>query len=172
MTTVAVRDRIMAVDTQWWASGRRYGFGRKLGRSKDGWWAAGTGEAAVINAFIEWMKNKRLDGLQRPWAGLPETSAWDHSGMILLAPDGRTFFYEGFAPVEMTAPFMADGSGAPVALGAMEAGATAIQALMIAGKHDPATGGNIEYVSAGFDGLGVLEMSYGGQEKAWRSRQV
>lgn len=159
MTTIAVRDGILAVDTLTSTGSRPYGHIRKLGRSKDGWWAAGYGDAAVIQAFLVWMEKKKIGSLRPPWTGLPEGTAWDKTGMILLAPDASVHFFEGYGPVEVTAPFIAEGSGAQLAIGAMEAGEGAIRALVISSRHDFFTGGRINYVSAGFDGLGVVEVS-------------
>lgn len=147
MTTIVIRDGILAADTMILSGGRAYGTMRKIARSRDGWWAAGAGDAAVISAFLKWIETRSLGLIKPPFKGLPE--AWDKSGMLLMDLSGSMYFYEGHSIVSFNAPFAAEGSGSDIAIGAMEMGADAIEAVRVAIKHDPASGGEIEYVKAG-----------------------
>ncbi len=147
MTTIALRDGILAVDTLLWSDGRPYGYGRKLGRSKDGWWLAGAGDAHVTMGALEWAKNRMIGRIKTPWKGLPED--WTKSGMLMLSPEGESYFFEGFAPVRFSADFTAEGVGAGIAIGAMDRGATAIEAVHAAMRYVPSTGGQVHWVRAG-----------------------
>lgn len=70
----------------------------------------------------------------------------DDFSAIVLQPDGIGRFYDGnqhWTPC----PFpTAIGTGAELALGAMEAGATPTEAVEIACQHDPFSGGKIIYI--------------------------
>lgn len=66
---------------------------------------------------------------------------------LRLMPDGKLFYVnESLEPVEVGAP-CAVGSGMDFAIGAMEHGATPEEAVGIASKRDPGTGGTITVLS-------------------------
>lgn len=146
MTTIAIKDGVIAVDTLIMGD-LPYGNGRKLGRSKDGWWLAGSGRAAVTMNAIRWASTRSLGRLRTPWKGLPDD--WEKSSLLALNAEGRMFFFEGHGPVEFDAPYVAEGSGSHLAMGAMAMGATAVEAVLVAMAHDPNTGGNVEYATTG-----------------------
>lgn len=60
------------------------------------------------------------------------------SGIYLYAPSGKRY--------QIKDEFFAIGSGAPYAIGAMAMGATPEQAVALASRFDPATGGEIEVI--------------------------
>jgi len=151
MTTVAIKDGIIAVDSFLWDSGadRVYGSTNKLFRSKDGWWCAGAGEASMVASFGEWFSKRSVKSITKAaWKDLPDK--WSGASATILSPDGRSFFYEGNNVfVGLTSPFIADGSGAQYALMAMECGLSAPGAVMMTAKFDKATGGTVKYALAG-----------------------
>lgn len=148
MTTIALKNGILATDTRLVSGGTIYGTCRKLHRSKDGWWAATYGDAAAGEAFSRWMATRCLGRLKYPYKGLPE-GVWRNTGALLLAPNGETWFYEGHALVAFEAPFTAEGSGGDLARGRMDGGGTAIEAIQTAIRWDPNSGGEIHFVTPG-----------------------
>jgi ATP-dependent protease HslVU (ClpYQ) peptidase subunit len=121
---------------------------------------AGDGQAEAINSIIASarVKVKRLpDGSLFGMAGEGHASdlveRWlidggkkpvvkEMSALHLMA-DGRLYYFsENCEPVEIEPP-CAVGSGMEFAIGAMEAGATPKQAVEIAARRDPGTGGKI-----------------------------
>jgi ATP-dependent protease HslVU (ClpYQ) peptidase subunit len=110
----------------------------KIHRLKNGGIGGWCGKAAIQNAFFDWLDSPKS---KRPNARFPERDE-DSSG-IVLNPDGTVTFYGscGF-PYPRALP-AADGSGGHIAVGAMEAGATPQEAVTIAARRDPHTGGKI-----------------------------
>jgi ATP-dependent protease HslVU (ClpYQ) peptidase subunit len=138
MTTIAYRDGIMAADraahlgNDWKKPDRA----TKIIHLADGSLFAGTGDTGVFSKLLEWFQTPEVDRGERP-----EISECD---ALLLDPDGRLWFFTGAGKRLVDAPFAAIGSGAPVAYGAMYAGATAPRAVEIAALVDPWTGGEIQ----------------------------
>lgn len=131
MTTVAYRDGVMAADSRgtlsgWVLPGRE----TKLLRLKDGRVAAITGDSAQGEALLLWIRGDRSSPQPRGEC------------CVIVAGRRLQIFENGHHYLE-PAKFMAWGSGMPVALGALHAGATASEAVRIAGLVDPATGGKI-----------------------------
>lgn len=134
MTTIACDGKTMAGD------GRttREGFicndeTEKVVRAEDGSLIGTCGTASVGLEFIKWWEA----GHKGKWEMGREANA------LVLTPEGRLIFYGdcGFGN-ESPAP-QAIGSGSPYAMGALLAGATAAEAVRIACKLDPASGGKI-----------------------------
>lgn len=69
---------------------------------------------------------------------------------ILIDPKGRMFAYASFrrVPLKYT-PYIAFGTGQTLALGAMAAGASAVEAVKAAIKHDPYTKGPVVFMRIG-----------------------
>lgn len=66
---------------------------------------------------------------------------------MLIAPNGEPFMVEDdLTLIQIKAPFYAEGSGADFAIGAMEMGASAEQAVQAAIKHSANCGGKIQTV--------------------------
>jgi hypothetical protein len=138
MTTIAYRDGVLATDSRagsWTMEGhavKGHRFGRCL--------VAAAGSAAHAQAFYEWVRTGMVGDAPM---GNPDKDDYNATGFIFM-PCGRIVkFQPGCPPLTLTAPFYAYGSGGYVALGAMEAGATAEQAVMAAAKWDAGTGGPI-----------------------------
>jgi 20S proteasome alpha/beta subunit len=137
MTTIAYRDGIMAADRAAhlgndWKKPDRV---TKIIRLEDGSLFAAAGDTGVFSKLLTWL----TAGLAR--GERPEIPDCD---VLLLGHDGRLWFFSGAGKRLVDAPFAAIGSGAPVAYGAMHAGATAERAVEIAALVDPWTGGEIQ----------------------------
>lgn len=137
MTTIAYRDGTLAGDTQ--VSGEIKTYATKVFKLKNGSLAAGAGDFSSIHAFIEW--------LQRPKAERPDLTHDDDFEAIVVASDGGIEWYDQtLRPVPLEQPFYAIGSGAAVAMGAMEIGGTAEQAVAAGIKWDAMSGGEVRAV--------------------------
>lgn len=90
------------------------------------------GDYATAHAFVQWLKKPVGDP-----PPLTDVSA------LWLKPDGLWLFDASSKPYKLRDEFSAIGSGAQAALGAMHAGATPRQAVAIAKRIDPGTGGRV-----------------------------
>jgi 20S proteasome alpha/beta subunit len=73
-----------------------------------------------------------------------ELPLFDAGFEAFLVRDGVVYHYDGSGVMyKVEAPFHAIGSGASIAIGAMEMGATAVGAVEVASKYDIYTGGDI-----------------------------
>lgn len=125
MTTVAYKDGVMAADSQ--ATCDFHTRVRKIRRMQDGTLIGGCGSTKACHAVLEWLAAGQ-EGKPPKMAG-----AW----FIVVPPNGKVYYAEEqWPPFPVNSSFGAIGSGASVAVGAMEAGASALQAVKIAAKHD------------------------------------
>lgn len=142
MTTIAYDGKQVACDSQ---VGNQYtikkGFVNKtvaIYNHPTVWCAGGSGERDTILAFQEWML-----AVDEPYPELcKERSA--ESTFFSIGLNGFIYEYERRSTpcVELVSPW-ACGSGSEYALGAMDAGASAKEAVEIAMQRDPNTGGKI-----------------------------
>lgn len=130
MTTIAVRDGVMAADTQ--STGSFHQRVKKIAKLPDGSLVGTAGNTDECQRAIEWLcsdgsvKQPKIPGAH----------------LIFLRPNGSIWLGEGtFEPYRVMGKFSAIGSGGAIAIGAMEAGATAAEAVRIAAKHDGNTSG-------------------------------
>lgn len=130
MTTIAYKDGVMAADTQ--ATGDHHSRVRKIERMADGTLVGACGAWRACHAAIEWLRCGQ-EGKPPKMAG-----AW----LLVVPPNGKVYYAEEtWPPFPTTSKLGAIGSGAPLAMGAMEAGASALEAVRIAAKHDGNTSG-------------------------------
>lgn len=145
MTTIAFRDGYFASDSQYTHSSEDDKSGgsarkhvtmklfRKRIRNRDVILAtAGDGSPGML--FVDWYGKRSKPPAELRDADI-EVLVWD--GKKLLSFDGWC------RSEEITEAFYAIGSGAKAALGAMHMGATSREAVEIAAKIDPYTGGDI-----------------------------
>jgi ATP-dependent protease HslVU (ClpYQ) peptidase subunit len=135
MTSIAYRDGVMAGDSRVTAGDLVLpDTCRKVHRLRNGalFGAAGNSEA------IERLRRAIVRRTQIP--KLEEVSA------LRVDPDGSLWSYEGSIWSKVDAPFAALGSGTTACLAAMYANATAREAVAIACKLDPSSGGRIHVV--------------------------
>lgn len=144
MTTIAIKDKILAFDSKLTADGQFSGFFVKGRRFKNHLVAA-AGSAQEIEAFLDWFEAGATEDLKRKF-GLHEREVDIQA--LSIDRKGNIFLYEDrLYPYRVDAAFYAAGSGGSIAIGAMAAGASAEQALRIAAKFDSYTGGGIKTLS-------------------------
>lgn len=134
MTTVAVKDNVIAADTR--ASGDTTFKVSKLFVTKKGviGVAGAFGEALK---FVEWYKDQRRKK--------PEFGDDSEFNALVLRPHGRVELWDGaLHPIVVEQPF-AIGSGAQYALGAMIAGVSAFRAVEAACALDPHSAAPVEF---------------------------
>lgn len=137
MTTIVYRDGILAGDSRVTVEDMvSTDKATKVHRLRDGslfGWAGGVEDAERLRLSLR----KRQDPPK-----LECISA------LLIAPDGTISLYEGNIWIEQKGErYYAVGTGAPYALGAMDAGASAVDAAKIAVKRDINSGGKVKTVS-------------------------
>jgi ATP-dependent HslUV protease subunit HslV len=141
MTTLAYRNGVLAADSLVSSVGTRVGEMRKVWKTKSGALVGFAGNASLSYEIDQWVTNDL--------AGETPGTA-DRGTILLVQPGGEVFVIDDDGgPVRIVAPFHADGSGSDIAIGAMAAGASAVQAVEIASLYDTATGGAIQYVELG-----------------------
>jgi hypothetical protein len=136
MTTIAYKDGILACDSAWSDESRIIGLINKIRRFDTGvlYGAAGhSDDRAVLNLLYKVTDPNDLPSYDTLW----ELQNSIHA--LIIFPDGRAFMVStgeedvGVCPVDTP---IAVGSGKWLAMGAMDAGATAIEAVEIACKRD------------------------------------
>jgi 20S proteasome alpha/beta subunit len=99
-------------------------------------------------AFIRWYENKNNDKASPTYMDslTSNVSDDDQFECIVVTHDKIELYDSKLVPIDATKwDYVALGSGAPVALGAMYMKATAIQAVRAAIKHDAQTGYKVEF---------------------------
>lgn len=132
MTTIAYRDGVLASDSlATLGDTKAHGHYQKIRRIGD-YMVGAAGSVADSQNFVNWLRSG--DEENPPPKG-------NYSALI-IDPRGRVREIENGSvlPVPRAAKFFSIGSGAPYALAAMYAGATAAEAVRIAAKIDTSTG--------------------------------
>lgn len=126
MTTIAVRDGIMAADSG--VSQEEYCFGstQKIQRLSDGSLIAAAGTRPLVQQFHRWM----LGAGQKP-----EPVESESFGALWLKSDGIWRISHKFEIYDDPWPFAAEGINVSFMLGAMAAGADAKRAVELAIAH-------------------------------------
>lgn len=135
MTIIVFREGVLAADTQLTGSA---GFitqsMMKIGRGTDGCIGGGAGDGTNVQLFLNWISEPR----EAEWA-----VEGSFCGMLVM-PNSSVWLYEDTDLIKLRKqPFYAVGAGAPIAMGAMEQGATAREAVKIAMKYSTSCGGQI-----------------------------
>lgn len=135
MTTIAWDGVTLAVDSRMMGGDMiRSEDTQKLFRVGDAWVAISGGYEDAL-AAVDWLR--KGSPKEKPELG--------DSFCMLVAQDGKVRRYEqklvGF---DCIAEWVAAGSGYEVALGAMAAGASAIEAVKIAARFDPSTNDKVQ----------------------------
>jgi hypothetical protein len=139
MTTIAYRDGVLAADSLATSNGLRDDYGSKI-------WKIGRvlvgacGDRAICLKFREWVANG-LEG-DSPFQGKEDGNG------IVVAPGGNVVCWGNHGPWPVSTPFYSLGSGYQIAIGALEMGATASEAVEIAARHDTSTGGRVAELRA------------------------
>lgn len=135
MTTAAFDGKTLAADTLAHTSVLLKV--HKLHRLPDGALFAAAGALQEVIAVLEWLR-----GGEKP------SDLQDFEGLIVTRT-GAERLGERLMRVPCLEPFYAIGSGAHFALAAMACGKNAIEAVRIAARFDPYTGGRVEFMRLG-----------------------
>ena len=136
MTTLAYRDGELATDGRVTAgdmiiSDRR----KKVHRLKDGSIVAWSGSVQSAELLMRHLRSNKRDH---------QPPHMENIGALWLRLDGTLWEYEGEAWVKQDPGYYATGSGSPYAFAAMDAGASAKEAVRIAIKRDANSGGRVQ----------------------------
>lgn len=125
MTVIAYKDGLLASDSAISSDIVYIASMKKVIRTSAGWLVGGCGDVVHVVRFLSWAE-AGFKARSRP----PPSE--DFAGMA-IAPDGSlSLFEKDMMAFPVSAPFLAIGSGADLALGAMAHGASAAQAVEIA----------------------------------------
>ena len=140
MTTIAVRDGVMAADTRGDQCGR-LALTHKLFQIKDGvigicgYWSDG-------KIFADWYA-AGADGANPPNWRVQGDEKVEFEALV-LTKEGIDWWIHSLVPERVDRSFWSIGSGSLAALAAMTCGKTAQEAVHIAMQIDPRTGGDVE----------------------------
>lgn len=139
MTTIVYdrRTRTIAADTQNTAKDGTIFRTHKIERLKNGWFL-GSGHCLTIGQCRRWAE-KNFAESARPDFGvfLSDIDEYGFSCLWVSEDGSRVVLVDDeMEPIELQDNYMGVGSGASYAIGAMDAGATAEQAVAIACKRD------------------------------------
>ena len=139
MTTIACRDRILASDSACIEGDTIAHEMKKLFRVR-GMLVGCCGLATDISNFVHWL---------RKGADVDDYPKMRQFSALIVAHDGTVTGFEEMSPhgLVITAPYCAIGTGMDVALGAMYAGASAVEAVKAARAHNTATVGRVVSIS-------------------------
>jgi hypothetical protein len=141
VTTVAYRNGVLAADTQLTCSDGSKLLAHKIQRLVDGSHYACAGDTTAILRVQRWMQ-RGMPSRPRPRIGKDLSI-----DLLLVKPDGTAWLLNeafDFEPVENE--FIAIGSGAAYAMGAMACGRTAVQSVKVAARFDVSTSAPIDIV--------------------------
>lgn len=143
MTCIAYRDGVMACDTKCGYGPTPFGDLCKISRRRNGDLAGAAGEALYNHKFQQWFLKNR---------GKPPSARRNPDNMeeTLIVPAGwhnACLSVEDRELVVFNGPHFAIGSGRRVAMGALHAGASAIEAVKAAIAYDEGCGGDIWWAS-------------------------
>jgi ATP-dependent HslUV protease subunit HslV len=139
MTTIAIKDGCIAVDSYIGFDGSRCGTAKKL-FAVGGGAMAGAGEYGEILKIVEWAQSGAQDSKR------PELK---ESIVVWLQSPTEVVEFDRSGKISYDAPFFAYGSGREFAIGAMAAGASAREAVEIASDWSEGTGGEIQTFKTG-----------------------
>lgn len=146
MTTIAFRDGIMAADTGM-VSGNISTRANKLRQATIDGERVLAGLSGILpdaDEFWRWyILGADRDNLPefRQYRGADDAPDFQ---VLVVSELGMTVWREWFQPIPIIEPFFAIGSGSHFAMGAMDMGATAVQAVQIAMNRDSGTFGSVQ----------------------------
>lgn len=138
MTTIAYSNGILASDSQITAEGGSIlGGVKKIYKNEYGALFGAAGDPGRLFELLEWFNQEECE--TKP---LPEDL--DSTDFLMIAPYGSIFIHVGGpCALELDSTFAAIGSGADIARGALDVGATAEEAVQTAAEYDAYTGGYV-----------------------------
>lgn len=157
MTTIAYRDGILAVDRMLYHEGVIRPTDMKLHKIKSTFSVeyaiAFAGTLSMGLAFVEWVKEGQVKG-QYPIKDIDPKQVFNCllvQRVGILPPVVQYFCADLISMPEKEAPYLAEGDGDEVALGAMYMGATAIEAVEAACHHTAYSGYGVNYIDVSGD---------------------
>ena len=141
MTTIAVRDGVMAADTMGQVSGNLCK-SKKLFRLLDGGVVGFSGTWTDGKLFVDWY-DLGCNRDDPPNWRVQDSQKVDFNALV-LTPSGIYLWSYDLVPDEMLDGFWAIGSGAAAALAAMHCGRNSQEAVFISMYVDAYTGGDVE----------------------------
>lgn len=146
MSVVAWRDGVVAADWMLTAGTLQCSV-RKVWRLEDGSVIAGVGQYEQVLALVEWWRKGR------PVEGSPVRRMKEVKATIVVARGrGCWYWWEEMnhgmdLGLKVRGKFMAWGSGAEVAMGAMAMGASAVRAVEVANRYADGCGLGVDWVA-------------------------
>jgi hypothetical protein len=136
MTTVAYRAGVLAADSSCWEGETNVHGVRKVFRVR-GVIVGCAGRLSEIQAFIRWIRNGADESEYPKMADL---------AALVITDDGKVNAFENFSPdpIPVIGPYCSIGAGSDIALGAMWAGASSVDAIRAARAHNSVTSGRIQ----------------------------
>lgn len=150
MTTIAYDGRYLAADTLALRNGNRSNIKCHKMRLVGAFAYAASGEwASIVGQVVKWHQEGAVPDDLPPYGGGSLTIVNTISGRVWAVAGPQMPYLD-----EEAAPY-AVGTGGDIALGAMDAGATAMEAVAVAIKHDNCTGGDVEFIDMQHTDAGV-----------------
>jgi ATP-dependent protease HslVU (ClpYQ) peptidase subunit len=143
MTTISYRNGIIAADSQLSGSHIRTAYKKIYQLPNGGAFAIASSSSFVGAEIVDWLTS-RCSLRSKP--NLVDTNPDHRTTVLIVDMDRRVYLMdERCGPwVEILGEFVAIGSGSGIAIGAMAAGASAVEAVAIAAKYDENTGLPVE----------------------------
>ena len=136
--------KTVAADTQYTTGGGRSTRCSKIVKLRNGWIFCGSGYGRSIDVARQWAEQglvytPDIEEHFQHFLDDPEERGFE---CFVVKQDGSVWMIdEELAPYENHSKYVAVGSGGDYALGALEAGAEPMAAVMVAAKYDPNTSG-------------------------------
>lgn len=144
MTTIAYRAGVLAGDSQTSTGNVKMLDSVKVHRIH-GYLIGLAGQRGCLDEFLQWFKDECKDELKKaPASILQDDDKYPVCALVVREKDKALFQYHGAGhPFRLYGKYAAIGSGDALAIGAMAFGASAVEAVRIAVKHDCNTGGKV-----------------------------
>lgn len=150
MSSIVYRDGIMVADTRaWYHHGMPIGDKQKVRGYGNGCLAgvssADPGMSERVLTWLEWVFDREPNIVNVNWEEQPRLDGKVDFAMLVVAPDGDGYmFYDSLFPSgPLSASYFAIGSGAYYAIGALESGLGAVEAIRIAVRCDTCSGNHL-----------------------------
>jgi len=136
VTIVCYKNGVICSDSGILKGNIKSGTASKIIKTKSGWLVGAAGDLCAIQKFFKWAKKE-------PRIRTHQDYLKSFSGLI-IKPSGKVieFYYDGYCRVD--SDFVAMGSGAEIAIGAMAFGASARQAVECTIEYHNECGGEIQ----------------------------
>jgi ATP-dependent protease HslVU (ClpYQ) peptidase subunit len=149
MTTCAYDGKTLAADSMQSNAGMRRWTDKLRRIDRNRYVVTGAGDAFRINLLAKWTEQMLTANFEiDPTASWPDYPGEKDApnGLMVEVSTGRCWNLDGSLWLPVSEPYFAIGSGRDYAMGAMAHGATAIEAVNIAAKHDAHSGGEVRWV--------------------------